>query len=52
VVRCALGDEAGMDASLAAYAETYRGQLPHAVNRRMELRRRWVLRRAGKQTAA
>jgi hypothetical protein len=48
VAHCALGDEAGMEASLAAYAETFRGKLPDVVRRHMERRRRWVLRRAGK----
>lgn len=51
VARCAAGDETGMEAGLAAYAETMRGQLPHVVKRRMEIRRRWVLRRAGKTAA-
>ena len=49
VAQCASGDEAGVEASLAAYADTFRGQQPHVVERRMEFRRRWVLRRAGRK---
>jgi hypothetical protein len=51
VARCASGDAAGMEASLAGYAETFRGQLPHVVRRRVEIRRGGVLRRAGKDAA-
>lgn len=50
VARCASGDEEGMEVSLAAYAATIRGQLPHVISRRMEIRRGGVLRRAGKRT--
>ncbi len=47
VAQCASGDEPGMAASLSAYANTFRGRPSHVVERRMEIRRRWVLRRAG-----
>lgn len=50
VACCALGDEAGMEACLAGYAESFRGQPQHVAQRRMEHRRRGVLRRAGKPT--
>lgn len=48
VACCALGDELGMETCLADCAATFRGQAPHVVQRRAEIRRRRVLRRAGK----
>lgn len=49
MARCASGDEAGMEACLTAYGETLRGQPPRVVQMRIEGRRRWVRRRAGKK---